>query len=129
MRVCLVLLLWTGMSSMLVAQIGRAALVGRVVDMAGAALPGATVTATATATNLSRTVVSGGDGRYVFQGLAPGTYQLRVELSGFRTLTRKGIGIATGETVRLDVQLELGGLTEIVTVTADAPLLRTGSST
>ena len=128
MRICLGLLLWLGTSTTLVAQIGGGALVGRVVDQAGAALPGATVTATATKTNFSRTFVTAEDGGYVFQGLAPGTYQLHIELNGFRNLTRQGIGIATGETVRLDVQLELGGVTESVTVTADAPMLRSGSS-
>jgi hypothetical protein len=128
MRVCVTLLLWMGMSSMLAAQVGRGALIGRVLDQAGAALPGATVTATATRTNTSRPFVSGGDGSYSFPGLAPGEYELRVELNGFRSLTRQGIVIATGETVRLDVQLELGGLTETVTVTADASLLRSGAS-
>ncbi|HEY7450849.1 MAG TPA: carboxypeptidase-like regulatory domain-containing protein [Vicinamibacterales bacterium] len=128
MRACVALLFWMGMSSMLVAQVGRGALIGRVVDQAGAALPGATVTATATRTNSSRTFVSGGDGSYSFPGLAPGAYQLRVELNGFRPLTRQGIVIATGETVRLDVELELGGVTETVTVIADAALLRSGSS-
>ncbi len=49
---------------------------------------------------------------------------MRVELSGFRTLTREGIRLATGETVRLDLQLTVGGVTEAVSVRADAPLLR-----
>ncbi|MGH9145664.1 MAG: carboxypeptidase-like regulatory domain-containing protein, partial [Vicinamibacterales bacterium] len=99
MRVCTAVLLCLGTSMTLVAQIGGGALVGRVVDHSGAALPGATVTATATKTNFSWTFVTAEDGGYVFQGLAPGTYQLHIELNGFRSLTRRGIGIATGETV------------------------------
>ena len=110
------------------AQIGAGALAGHVVDQAGAAVPGATVTVTAVGTSLSRTVVTGQTGGYVVPGLAPGSYQIRVELSGFRPLTREGIRLATGETVRLDLQLELGGLTEAITVTADAPLLRSETS-
>ena len=51
-----------------------------------------------------------------------------VELNGFRPLTRDGIRVATGETVRLDLQLELGAVAEAVTVTADAPLLRSETS-
>ena len=49
-------------------------------------------------------------------------------MSGFRPLARDGIQLATGETVRLDVRLEVGGVTEAVTVTADAPLLRSETS-
>ena len=66
--------------------------------------------------------------RYVVPGPGPGLYRVRVELSGFRPLTRDGIRLATGETVRLDLQLEVGGVTEAVTVTADAPLLRSETS-
>ena len=70
----------------------------------------------------------GQNGGYVVPGLAPGVYPVRVELSGFRPLTRDGIRLATGETLRLDLQLELGALTEAITVTADAPLLRSETS-
>ena len=110
------------------AQIGAAALAGDVVDPAGAPLPGVTVTVVAAGTNLSRTVVTDPDGRYSVQALAPGAYRVRVGLSGFRPLTRDGIRLATGETLRLDLRLEVGGLAEAVTVTADAPLLRSDTS-
>ena len=127
-RLCLGLALSAVVPSMAAAQIGGGAFAGNVVDQAGAAVPGATLTITAVGTNLSRTTVTGQEGTYVFTGLAPGTYRVRVELSGFRPLTREGIRLATGETIRLSLQLELGALTEAVTVTADAPLLRSESS-
>ena len=82
------------------AQVGAGAVAVVVADQAGAAVPGATVTLTAVATNAARTAVSGAAGNAVFQGLAPGVYRLRVELTGFRPLTRDGIRVATGETVR-----------------------------
>jgi hypothetical protein len=110
------------------AQVGGAALAGDVVDQGGAGVPGATVTVVATGTNLSRTGVTGQRGGYFIQGLAPGEYAVRVELSGFRTLRREGVRLATGETVRLDLQLQLGGLTDAITVTGDASLLRSASS-
>ena len=110
------------------AQVGSGSLAGRVVDQAGAPVPGATVTAIAAATNLSRTSVTGRDGAYVVAGLPPGTYRLRMELSGFRPLTREGIRLATGETVRVDAQLQVGAVSESVTVPADAPLLRSDTS-
>ena len=73
-------------------------------------------------------MVTDESGGYSFPGLAPGTYQVRIELSGFRPLTREGIRLATGETVRLDLQLEIGRLTEGITVSADASLLRSETS-
>src|SRR5688500_18010137 len=113
-----------GLASPAAAQIGAAALTGRIVDREGAALPGAAVTAVAVETNRPHTVAAGSDGGYSIQALSPGTYRLRVELSGFRPLIREGIRLATGETVRVDLQLELSGVTEAIIVTAAAPLLR-----
>lgn len=110
------------------AQLGAAALAGRVVDQAGAGAPGATVIAVADATNVARTATSGADGEFLLPALAPGTYRVVVELHGFKPLTRAGVRIATGETVTLDLALELGGLDERITITADAPLLRSASS-
>ncbi len=127
-RLCLGLAVSAAVPSVAVAQIGGGALSAHVVDQAGAAVPGATLTVTAVATNLSRTRVTGPEGTIVFTALAPGTYRVRVELSGFRPLTHEGIRLATGETVRLSLQLELGALTEAVTVTADARLLRSETS-
>jgi protocatechuate 3,4-dioxygenase beta subunit len=74
-----------GMAHAVEAQVGRGAVSGRIVDPAGSAVPGATVTVDEAGTNRSRTVVTGTDGNYAVQGLAPGTYRVRVELSGFRT--------------------------------------------
>ena len=122
---CLLSLLTVAMAAPLGAQIGAGALGGDVVDQAGAAVPGATVTVVAMGTNLTRTAVTNQDGAYRVPGLPPGVYQVRVERDGFRPLARDGIRLATGETIRVDLQLAVGGLTEAVTVTADAPLLRT----
>ncbi len=111
-----------------VAQIGGGALGGEVSDQNGAVVPGATVTVTATGTNQSRVAITDGDGRYVVPGLPSGVYQVRVELTGFRPVSREAVGIATGETIRLDFQLEVGELTEAITVRADAPFLRSETS-
>ena len=127
-RLWLALALSAMASSSAGAQIGAGALVGRVVDQDGAAAPGVMVTITAVGTNASRLAVTEAGGRYVFSGLAPGLYRVRLELSGFGPLIREGVRIVTGETVRLDLQLALGGVTEAVTVTADAPLLRSETS-
>src|SRR5688572_2712690 len=127
-RWCLLMVLCAFVPVQLAAQVGGGALAGNVVDQAGASIPGASLTMTAVGTNLSRSAVSDRDGGYVVAGLAPGLYRLKVELNGFRPLTREGIRLATGETVRLDVQLEVGAMSEAVTVRADAPLLRSETS-
>jgi hypothetical protein len=108
-------------------QIGGGTLTGDVVDQAGAAVPGAAVTVTSRRTNRSRTTLTNREGRYVVTGLLPDTYRVSVELTGFRPLTREGVTLATREIIRLDLRLELGSLTEAITVTVDAPLL--GSET
>ncbi len=110
------------------AQVGVATLSGNVVDQAGAAVPGATVTATEGTTGLNRATLTAGNGTYVIPGMPLGVYRVQVALSGFRPLIRDGIRLSTGETIRVDLQLELGGVSEAVTVTADASLLRSESS-
>ena len=112
----------------LAAQIGGGVLTGTVADQAGRPVPGATVTAIAVTTGGLRLAVTDANGRYTVPGLASGPYDVRVELSGFRTLTRSGIVLATGETIPLDLQLSVGAVTESITVTGDAPLLRTESA-
>lgn len=122
------LLLLTTLPAPALAQVGAGALTGHVTDPSGADLPGTTVSVVSVGTNATRTVVTAEDGAYVVQGLAPGAYRLRFELSGFRPVAREGVRLATGETVRIDTQLTVGGVAEAITVTADAPLLRTASA-
>ena len=127
-RACLCALMVVGPWSAAGAQIGAGAIAGAVVDQAGAAVPGATVTVTSLATNVSRVFVTGDDGAYAAQSLAPGLYRVLAELSGFRPTVTESVRIATGDAVRLNLRLEVGGVNEAVTVTADAPLLRQSSS-
>ena len=124
----LCLLISVALTAPVEAQIGSGALAGDIVDQAGAAVPGATVTWSPSAPTCPGRSSPARTAATSVQGLAPGAYRARVELSGFRPLTREGIRLATGETVRLDLQLELGELTEALTVTADAPLLRSETS-
>jgi hypothetical protein len=125
---CLYLTIAAALPSAAAAQIGGATLTGRVLDQSGAAVPGALVTATEEATSRSRAAVTEPDGDFSIAGLAPGAYSVRVDRDGFRILSRVGVRLATGETIRLDFSLQVGGVNEDVTVTADAPLLRGGSS-
>ncbi len=106
------------------AQVGSGALTGVVADSSGAALPAASVTARAVATGLVRGTVTSVAGNYVVQGLAPGAYEVQITLAGFRPHIRTGLQVATGETLRVDVTLDVGA-TDTVTVAADASMLRT----
>src|SRR5262245_16205165 len=98
------------------AQTAAGELTGLVRDQAGAAVPGATVTVTATRTNPQRVVLSTRDGIYTAASLPPGEYRLDIELTGFKPLHREGVRLATGEKARIDVELVVGDVREQVTV-------------
>jgi hypothetical protein len=110
------------------AQIGAGRIAVVVTAPTGAALPGATITVTALATNLARRVVTADHGEAIATSLAPGLYKVQVELSGFKTVERTGVTVTTGETVRVEVPMELGALAETLTVRGDAPILRSETS-
>jgi hypothetical protein len=109
------------------AQATTADLVGRVTDDSGAVLPGATVTITHTGTGQARTQVTSSTGDYAFNLLPIGTYQITIELQGFKTQTAR-MTVAAGDRARVDGKLEVGAITETVSVTAETPLLQTDSA-
>ncbi len=106
---------------------GTGDIVGRVADSSGGVLPGVTVTATSLATNLSRTTVTSETGDYAFTLLPIGVFEVKTELTGFKTQTAR-VTLSTGDRARVDVKLELGGVSESITVAGDAPLLQTDTS-
>ena len=99
-------------------------LVGNVTDSSGGAVPGATVTATQTQTNLTREVVTNESGAYSIPNIPSGTYQVVVAVPGFQNFTVRDI-VVTNRDVRVDARLSLGALEEAVTVTATAAILQT----
>jgi hypothetical protein len=107
------------------AQVAVGTLLGNVTDESGAAVPGATITATETRTNISRTAVSNEAGRYTFTNTSPGLYRVAGELVGFKKFTRENIEVSVNTTVRVDVGLSVGALEESVMVTGEAPMLQT----
>lgn len=109
---------------------GKATIQGTVSDPSGATLPGVTVTATSPQLLVpSLTVVTSADGGYRFTDVPIGTYSLRYELSGFRTLLREGIILTVGFVARIDMALSLGALEESVTVSGASPLVDVTSTT
>lgn len=94
----------------------------------GKYLQGVKVALTNTGTAARREALTDADGRYVFASLAPGLYEVRAELKGFRVLRRTSVQITVGETVSADLAMELGALEQEITVTAQPPLVNTKTS-
>ena len=107
------------------AQAVTGTLLGNVTDTTGAAVPGTTVTARETQTNVSRTATTNDTGFYNFSSLQKGTYAVEAELQGFKKVLREGVRVEVNTTVRVDLKLEVGQLSETVTVAAETPLLQT----
>jgi hypothetical protein len=108
---------------------GGSTLVGTVTDSTGAVVTAAKVTVLNVANAFVSEVQTSSEGSYYVPYLSPGTYRITVQVAGFRQYVRNGVVIRTGETPRIDVQLELGPTTDRVTVTAAASLLATETAT
>ena len=107
------------------AQAVTGTLLGNVTDSSGAAVPGATVTVTDVEKNTSRSVVSNEAGYYILASLPNGTYTVDAELQGFKKVARQNVKVDVNTTVRVDLSLTVGQMTEEVTVSAESPVLQT----
>ena len=107
------------------AQTLYGSIVGNVQDTSGAAVPGSTVTIIEKQTGLERTTVSNETGAYTFTNVQAGTYDVKVSLQGFKEFVQTGVPVTLGNISRVDISLELGALTETITVASDAQLLQT----
>ncbi len=117
----LVLLLWPSLAA---AQV-TGSVAGVIRDASGAVLPGVTVTIKGAA--LQRESVSAttnNEGSYRIQLVPPGVYDVTAELAGFATQQRKSVGVALNQVTTLDFTLAVGGVSESVQVSADAPLVQ-----
>src|SRR2546422_2856716 len=110
------------------AQVTTATLVGIVRDTSGAVVPGANVIATHEGTGLARTSVTDVGGDFTLTALPPGAYTLRIELTGFKTSTRRGLSLGPGQTSRQTFEIEIGAIEESINVQAVSPLIETASS-
>ncbi|HEY2933753.1 MAG TPA: TonB-dependent receptor [Acidobacteriota bacterium] len=97
---------------------------GVVTDPSGAVIPGAEITIVATGTNVAKGTISGAGGEYNVP-VAPGTYQVQVSLPGFKKYLADKVVVTAVTTVRLDIKLELGELSDVVQVTPDLARLQT----
>src|SRR6476619_1122238 len=110
------------------AQAAHSEITGEVRDQKGAVVRGVQVTLTSVDTNLSSTTTTGDSGIYLLTNIVPGNYTVAAEGAGFKRFLQEGVRLTTGERVRVDIVMTIGNLDDSVTVTSDASLLRTESS-
>src|SRR5689334_22386540 len=101
---------------------------GQIVDPTGAAVPNSAITLTNTATNAVRTVSSNEQGLYTFPSVPPGSYNIKAEHPGFKTTT-SNVDVLVQQSVRLDLTLQVGQVSESVEVSATAALLQSENAT
>ncbi|MCW5980765.1 MAG: TonB-dependent receptor [Bryobacteraceae bacterium] len=101
---------------------------GTILDSSGAVVPGTTVVATNVATRVESRTTSTSAGAYTLPYLPSGTYSLRVSAPGFKTATQENVILRVGQVQTVNITIEVGAVTEEVTVTAEAPLLESGSA-
>jgi Carboxypeptidase regulatory-like domain/TonB dependent receptor-like, beta-barrel len=116
----LLCLIFTVLSSPVMAQGIQTTIVGLVRDDSGGVTPGVTIVVTNRATGVARTTVTGADGNYSVTSLVPGAYDVTAELSGFKTARREEVPVQAETTVRVDFTLSVGGIGETVVVQAEA---------
>src|SRR5262249_53294060 len=123
--VVLVMVAVVGITSIGVAQRTTATFAGIVTDPTNAVLPGATVQLINEGTNNVTEKITSETGEFLFDYVPVGTYTLKISLPGFRTYDSKGIPLGAAQNVRRTYTLEVGAVTDNVTVTGEAPLVNT----
>lgn len=102
------------------AQTDTSRITGTVTDAQGAAVPAATVTIVDTAKQVTRTAQSSADGNYDFPGIPPGNYTLTIEKTGFKKSVQTNVQAQIANTATINVVMEIGNVSETVTVTSDS---------
>src|SRR5262245_30549081 len=123
MKSILAVLVATLVATSAVAQTPTGTILGSVKDAQGGVVPGATVVATNLGTQYSRSAVTDEAGDYALRLLPVGTYKVEVTIPGFKTFTQTGIALEVGRNARVDAIIELGAVSETVSVIGDSPLV------
>ncbi|HMC61478.1 MAG TPA: carboxypeptidase-like regulatory domain-containing protein, partial [Candidatus Solibacter sp.] len=105
-----------------------AGITGRITDPSGSAIVGATVMAKDQDRGTEWPTTSNEDGIYNFPRIPVGTYSLKIESKGFKTSLQPALTLEVNQRARLDIKMEIGGITETVTVSAEAALLQTDTT-
>lgn len=127
-KIGLVAMLVLALASPSLAQVQSGSILVKVVDGQGAVVPGVTVTLTSPVMPRPLVGVTDSAGVQRFTALTIGTYSIKSTLSGFQTVTREGVVVLQNQTVSIDVTMQVGSLSEEVTVTGDTPVVDTKSA-
>jgi hypothetical protein len=111
------------------AQQGTAQLGGKIADAQGGALPGVTIIITNEESGVVRDSVSTAEGSFFAAQMVPGRYRIQATLEGFKALDRRNVTLTVGQTVSVDLVMEVGGLAETLTVTGEAALVDVTTAT
>src|SRR4051812_49975943 len=101
------------------AQVNTASVTGLVTDTAGAVVPNASVTLKNKATNVETTATTDSSGYYTFASVPVGAYTVTIERQGFKRVVVEEVKLEVGQKARVDAALEVGAVTEVVTVTSE----------
>jgi hypothetical protein len=112
----------------LLAQTSLGTITGLISDSTGSVVPGAKVAARNTGTGVQAETLTSTTGNYTIPNLQVGSYEVSVNVTGFKSWVRSGISLSSNDSLRVDAVLEVGQLTERVTVSAEAPALKTEST-
>jgi hypothetical protein len=129
MRRVLLIVLALGLSVSSAFAQGAGQINGALTDSSGGVIPGATVAAIESATGLRTDTVTGANGRYSFPSLRPTTYEIRAELTGFKSVRRTDITLQANQNLTVNITLELGDLAETITVAGEAATVDISSAT
>lgn len=114
--------------SVVCAQTDRGTITGRITDTSGAAIGSAKVAVVSITTNTTINAVASDSGEFTAPNLLVGVYRVEVTQSGFKKAVENGISVSAGDTLRVDVQLQVGQVSETIEVTAQGSQIQTESS-
>jgi len=110
------------------AQVLYGSLLGTIEDATGAVVPNAKISITEKATGFTRDATSDASGNYSLLSIPAGSYTVKVTANGFKSLTRESVGVTVNSTVRIDAKLEVGAVSDQITIESTAVQLQTDRS-